>query len=92
MPEQADPVAAIIAFPQKPEDRLRVALRDLEAALDEQAMAFQEFRMNLAVLGGAVGGLERSLESYRGTLDALADDSADAHAMAMLALRRAETL
>lgn len=92
MPSEDHQPAAIIAFPQKPEDRLRVALRDLEAALDEQAMAFQEFRVNLAVLGGAVGGLERSLEGYRGTLDALATDSANAHAVAMQAVQRAEKL
>ncbi len=84
--------AAIIAFPQKPEDRLRVALRELEAALEDQSMAFQEFRVNMALLGTAVGGLERSLEGYRGTLDALADDAAHAHSHATEALRRAETL
>jgi len=83
---------AIIAFPQKPEDRLRVALRDLEAALEDQAMAFQEFRLNLAMLDTAVGGLERSLEGYRGTLDSLADDSASAHAVALQALERANKL
>lgn len=92
MPASEHQHAAIIAFPQKPEDRLRVALRDLEAALDEQAMAFQEFRVNLALLGGAVGGLERSLEGYRGTLDALAADTADAHAIAVQAVRSAEKL
>lgn len=84
--------AAIIAFPQRPEDRLRVALRDLEAALEDQSLAFQEFRMNLALLDTAVGGLERSLEGYRGTLDSLAEDTASAHAVAMQALERANKL
>jgi hypothetical protein len=71
--------AAVIAFPNKPEDRLRVALRELETALADQSMAFQEFRMNMALLGSSVGGLERSLESYRGTLDAVATDVATAN-------------
>ncbi len=80
-------ISDVIVFPNKPEDRLRVALRELENALSEQAIAFQEFRLNMAVLGTAVGGLERSLEGYRGTLDAVALDVAEAHHMA----RQAET-
>ena len=69
----------VVVFPNKPEDRLRVALRELENALAEQSLAFQEFRLNIAVLGTAVGGLERGLEGYRGTLDAVALDLAAAH-------------
>ena len=80
--------ADVITFPNKPEDRLRVALRELETALTDQALAFQEFRLNMAVLGTAVGGLERSLESYRGTLDAVALDVAEAHQLAEDAVRR----
>ena len=38
---------AIIAFPCQGEARLRVALRKLELALDDQALAFQEFRLNM---------------------------------------------
>lgn len=82
----------VISFPNKPEDRLRRALRELEHALSEQTLAFQEFRLNIAVLGGAVGGLERSLESYRGTLDAVALDVAEAHHLAREAVTRAELL
>jgi ABC-type transporter Mla subunit MlaD len=61
-------MAQILAFPQKPEDRLRAALRSLEAALAEQKDAFGALRTNLAALGGAVSGLEASVHGYRGTL------------------------
>lgn len=82
----------IISFPNKPEDRLRVALRELEHALADQALAFQEFRLNMAVLGTAVGGLERNLESYRGTLGAVALDAAEAHQLACEAQQQADRL
>ena len=82
----------VIAFPNKPEDRLRVALRELEQALNDQALAVQEFRLNMAVLGTTVGGLERSLEGYRGTLDAVALDVAEARHICAEAMYRAETL
>ena len=82
----------VIRFPNRPEDRLRSALRELEEALADQAMAFQEFRVNMAVLGTAVGGLERSLEGYRGTLDTVALDVAEAHHLACEAMQRAESL
>lgn len=61
-------MAQILAFPQKPEDRLRAALRSLEAALAEQKDAFGALRTNLTALGGAVSGLETSLHGYRGAL------------------------
>ena len=82
----------IIRFPNKPEDRLRVALRELEIALSDQSLAFQEFRMNMSMLGTAVGGLERSLESYRGTLDAVSLDVSEAHHIAQEAVQRAGQL
>ncbi|MDB5415767.1 MAG: hypothetical protein JWR10_4102 [Rubritepida sp.] len=68
------PSADILPFPQKPEDRLRAALRSLEAALDDQKSAFDEFRSNLVDLGGAVSGLETSVQEYRGTLAKTAQD------------------
>lgn len=69
-------MADILAFPQKPEDRLRAALRRLEDALAEQKLAFTEFRTNLAALGGAVSGLEGSLDTYRASLAATQQDVA----------------
>jgi len=60
----------ILAFPPRPQDRLRAALRSLESALDEQKEAIGALRANLGVLDGAVSGLGTSLQGYR---DALAD-------------------
>ena len=82
----------VITFPNKPEDRLRVALRELEQALSDQALAVQEFRLNMAVLGTTVGGLERSLEGYRGTLEAVALDVAEARHICAETMYRAETM
>lgn len=65
---ETDAVAQILPFPQKPEDRLRAALRSLEMALAEQKDAFGALRANLAALGGAVSGLETRVHDYRGAL------------------------
>ena len=56
--------AAILAFPAKPEDRLRRALRSLETALEEQAQAVAGLRHELGALSGAVEGLGGSLQAY----------------------------
>jgi hypothetical protein len=50
-----------ISFHFKPEERLRAALRSLEAALAEQREAVAEFRSNLGSLGESVSGLGGSL-------------------------------
>lgn len=62
------PTAAILPFPEKPEDRLRRALRALDAALAEQAAAVAGLRQELGALSGAVGSLGGSLEAYAGGL------------------------
>jgi hypothetical protein len=80
-PESAA-MAQILAFPQKPEDRLRAALRGLEDALAEQKEAFGTLRSNLATLGGAVSGLQTSLRGYGGALAGTAQGMAKAHAEA----------
>ncbi len=69
-------MADILAFPHKPEDRLRAALRRLDDALAEQKIAFAEFRGNLAALGTAVSGLEGSVHDYQGALAATQQDVA----------------
>ena len=65
--------AELLAFPARPEDRLRRALRKLEAALQEQGVAVAGFRADLSSLSSAVGGLDQSLRSYRVRLTEVAD-------------------
>ncbi len=84
--------AHLIAFPQKPEDRLRMALRSLEAALDDQAEALAAYRASLAELAKVVGGLEAGLIDYRDVLGAVAAEADAAHAIATDAMRRAEQI
>ncbi len=62
------PMADMLAFPSRPEDRLRRALRKLEAALTEQGVAVAGFRADLSALSTAVVGLDHSLQDYRGKL------------------------
>lgn len=64
MPETSPASASILVFPEKPEDRLRRALRGLEAALAAQAAAVAGLRHELGSLHGAVQGLGGSLLAY----------------------------
>lgn len=77
MPDQFAP-AVVLAFPARPEDRLRHALRSLEAALAEQSVAVAGLRAELGALSGAVSGLEGSLTCYAGGLDQAAAAAAGA--------------
>ncbi|MBK1658188.1 hypothetical protein [Paracraurococcus ruber] len=63
-----EPTATLLAFPARDEDRLRLALRGLLAALDAQAAAVAELRGELGNLSGAMGGLKESLVAYQGEL------------------------
>lgn len=60
---------AILAFPQAPGDRLRLALRRLDDALAEQAAAVAEFRAGIGALRQATQDLAGSLGQYRVQLD-----------------------
>jgi ABC-type transporter Mla subunit MlaD len=60
--------AAILAFPERDDDRLRRALRGLVAALAAQSEAVAGLRSELQNLSGAVDGLEGSLVDYRAEL------------------------
>ena len=51
-----------------PPDRLRLALRKLEAALDDQRAAIAEFQGDLQALRGSVGGMGSSLDDFRSGL------------------------
>lgn len=48
---------AVISFPHAHESRLRVALRQLDAALEEQRQAVAAFQRELANLSGALNHL-----------------------------------
>jgi signal transduction histidine kinase len=80
------PTAAILPFPEKPEDRLRRALRALDAALAEQGAAVAGLRLRLrhelGALSGAVDGLGTSLQAYSRGLTETQEAALGAHAEA----------
>ncbi len=78
--------AELLSFPSRPEDRLRRALRKLEAALREQGVAVSEFRADLKTLSSSVMGLDMTMQAYRGRLA----DAAGAATQANDAARRLE--
>jgi hypothetical protein len=79
------PPAAVLPFPMRPEDALRLAVRHLEEALRDQARVLAEWREEMGRLGGAIGGLKDDFSAYRAALDDTAA-AGDAHA----AVRRLE--
>ena len=83
---------AVVEFPRKPEDRLRLALRRLDEALDQQRVAVAELRGSMAGLKGAVGSLGAGLLAYQGALDGAAAEVAKAHGAALELGRTAEAL
>lgn len=66
------PGTGVVGFPQRPEDRLRLAMRRLDEALAEQREAIATFRSNLGELSKAVSGVKDGLDSYQGSLSDLA--------------------
>lgn len=68
------PNAEVLGFPRKPEDRLRLALRRLDEALEQQRQVLAEWRASMKDLAGSVDGLKSSLETYQGSLADLAVD------------------
>lgn len=60
--------ATILAFPQAPQDRLRIALRKLDAALAEQAVAIAAFRGEIGALKAATQGLAQGFAEYQESL------------------------
>jgi len=84
--------AIILDFPGRPEDRLRIALRRLDEALDAQRAALGAWRGELDELAAATDGLEGSLASFRDGLDTLAVAVRDADAEARRLERTAATM
>lgn len=62
----------ILTFPERPEDRLRLALRRLDEALAEQHEAVSAWRGELSGLAQATARLDGSLQDFRGNLQTLA--------------------
>ncbi|GGI99776.1 hypothetical protein GCM10011320_03210 [Neoroseomonas lacus] len=62
--------ATIVAvFPQRPEDRLRLALRRLDEAIGEQSMAAAGLRDAIGDLSRTMSRLGESVAGFRGALD-----------------------
>ena len=61
--------AEIVAFPQRPQDRLRIALHKLDEALRAQARATSDFRSAMGELKTKVGGMQDGILAYRDALD-----------------------
>ncbi|HWL81500.1 MAG TPA: hypothetical protein VNR89_11135 [Roseomonas sp.] len=87
-----DQAAALLAFPQNPEDRLRLALRRLDTALAEQAAAVAQFRTSLSDLRTAVGGLAGQVQNYRGALNDTAAKLRHTHETALELERTADRM
>ncbi|MFC3127720.1 hypothetical protein ACFOD4_21865 [Pseudoroseomonas globiformis] len=60
--------AELLDFPRSDKDRLRLALRRLEAALAEQKAAVAAFRGNLVEMRQATHGLASQLQDYQSRL------------------------
>ncbi|MBR0664041.1 hypothetical protein GXW71_06690 [Roseomonas hellenica] len=74
--------ASVLPFPGRDANRLRLAIRGLEAALEEQARAMAGFRASMSELSGAVAGLKRGTEAYHHQLGKLGSRVGEAHAAA----------
>ena len=72
---EIEPKAAeVFAFPQRPQDRLRIALHKLDEALRAQARATADFRNAMGQLKSKVGGMQDGMMAYRDALDRTATD------------------
>lgn len=71
-PPESAPRATVTAFPQRPEDRLRLALRRLDEAIGEQSQATAGLRDAIGDLSRTMSRLGESVSGYRGALDTTA--------------------
>jgi len=74
LPETQAKAAGIVAFPQRPQDRLRIALPKLDEALCAQARATSDFRSAMGELKSKVGGMQDGMMAYRDALDRTATE------------------
>jgi hypothetical protein len=73
LPEEAK-AAEVFAFPQRPQDRLRIALHKLDEALRAQARATADFRAAMGELKVKVGGMQVGMTAYRDALHRTANE------------------
>lgn len=73
-PSSTPPAAAttVAAFPQRPEDRLRLALRRLDEAIGEQSVAAAGLREAIGDLSRTMSRLGDSVSGFRSALDSTA--------------------
>lgn len=79
--------ARLTAFPSRPEDRLRLALRHLDEAIGEQSAATAGLREAIGDLSRTMSRLGQSVAGYRSALDGTAAEIE----RALAASRRLET-
>lgn len=84
--------AAVVVFPERPENRLRLALHRLDEALAEQSVAVAALRAGLRELDGAVTGLDRGLGEYSAALADAARETVKAEDAARSLERTAASL
>lgn len=72
-PLPAEPILGIVAsFPQRAEDRLRLALRRLEDAIGEQSQAAVSLRATIGDLSSTMARLGDNVVAYRAALNGAA--------------------
>ena len=84
--------AAILVFPARPEDRLRLAFRRLDEALAEQRAAVGAWRREIGGLAEATSRLGGSLHAFRDNLQALAETTRQAEEQAKRLDRTADAM
>ncbi len=86
-PPSATASAMVAAFPSRPEDRLRLALRRLDEAIGEQSAATAGLREAIGDLSRTMARLGESVNGYRSALGSTAAEIE----RALTAARRLET-
>jgi septal ring factor EnvC (AmiA/AmiB activator) len=71
-PVPSETLPGVAFFPQRPEDRLRLALRRLNEAIAEQSDATAGLRAAIGDLSTTMARLGQSVAGYRGALDSTA--------------------
>jgi hypothetical protein len=90
--DAASAAAQVLAFPDTPERRLRLALRGLETALEEQRTAVAGFRRDLGELSEAIACLGASAAGFRDSLGGAAAEATRASQASRELMTSAEKL